>query len=285
MALILTPTQHSPAMSSGTQAKFAGIDQISTKLQGAKELGIRRVFIPLENFEEVKSFTGIKVIPVESVAETYGWLHAQTYQDASAEPKRLAQIKIRELEISLETQGIRTVSQKEEEEYKRITITLSNFRDEVPLLVYYGQKGLRHVVGVKDTALKRMVQEGCAHVFGVTSEVKVAEAGKSKRLYNTYEVSDPTLQQIIHKHVFARGDAMREEEKNCNYRAKIVKANQTVFVRQFVSGRLTVDGFNPLFDEVDGNIRAILGVPDPSLNNEGGNQTRLQEQIPSGTID
>jgi ribonuclease HIII len=203
-------------------------------------------------------------------------LQSRSYLYAHTDSDRLAHAKIRELEVDLATRGIKKVAEINQATYRRLT--LSNYREEVLLLVYHGQKGLRVVPqGKPGSSLLKTVQEVSDQVFGARSAPQGELVEPMERLRQTYKVRDANSQQRIEKYVFARGDAIREPEKNCTYRAKIVKGNKTVFVRQFISGTLTVDGDEPLYSEVEEGIRAILGVSDSG--NGGGSQNHHQEQV------
>jgi ribonuclease HIII len=257
--------------------QVSSIDQINLKLEGARGLGIRRVFYPQENKKEVSNVEGLRLFPVESVADAYQLLQSQSYINAHSDPERLAQAKIRELEVELATRGITKVACSDESHHKRVTF--SNYSEEILVLVYHGQKGLRVVPqGKPGSTLLKIVQEVSDRVFGARPATGVAPVKPSDRLRETYKVRDPNTQQRIEKYIFARSDVLRESEKNCAYRAKIVRGNQTVFVRQYDSSTLMVDGDAPLYNEIDKGIRAILGLTELP-NDESGKQNRNREQI------
>lgn len=250
------------------------IDQINAKLQGAKELGIRRVFLPDANTPEVHDPSSIRLVPVQSIADARQQLISQTYSRTHTDLARLALAKIRELEVELSTHGLR-VTVSDEVTYKRVKIT--DYREEALLLVYHA-KELKVVPGGKpNTRLQNLVTEVADRVFGIRQTTETKNTTPSGRMRDKYSVQDPNIQRQVEKHIFARHEALREDEKNCAYRAKIFKGNQTVFVRQFRSGTLTVDGDVPLFHEINDGIRAILGVIG-MLGNEGV-QTKVQEQV------
>ncbi len=250
------------------------IDQINAKLQGAKVLGIRRVFLPDANTAEVQDLSSVQLLPVQSIADARQQLIGQTYARTNTDLARLALAKIRELEIALSTQGMK-VTVSDETTHKRVVIT--DYRDEALLLVYHG-KDLKIVSGGKpNTRLQILVREVADRVFGGSQKPEPPVSDSKARPRDRYPVRDPNTQKQVEKYIFARGEALREEEKNCFYRAKIVKANKTVFVRQFSNGTLTVDGDMPLFQEVNDGIRSILGMT--GIPENASEQTKAQEQI------
>jgi len=255
----------------------AAIERINSKVQGARELGIRRVFVPQENIEEVSTRDKIHLFPVQSVADAYQQLQSQSYLYAHTDSERLAQAKIRELEVELAPRGIKKVAESDQENHKRVTF--SNYREEVLVLVYHGQKGLRVVPqGKPGSGLLKTIQDVSDQVFGARPIPGVEPTRRVERLRETYKVSDANSQQRVEKYIFSRGDAVRESEKNCSYRAKIVKGNKTIFVRQFLSGSFTIDGDGPPFHEVNAGIRAILGLPESGNDSEDKNKKHAQIQ-------
>lgn len=246
------------------------------KLEAAKELGIRRVFIPRENGDETRDIVEIQIIPVGSIEEAREWLRSRSYEHVDTPLERLANVRIRELEIELKAQGVKKVRLDQREEYcKRVVFT--DHRDEVLVDVFHGRRGLKPIVQRKHTALAQVVQGAVNRVFG-TKPLK-DELSPTERSRSQYVVSDPTDQKKVQAYVSGLGDAILEPEKNCVYRAKIVRGYQTVFVRQFSSGKLTLDGPpGSLFEDVDGSIQAVLGVSDLGSGSDE-HEARLRSQI------
>jgi ribonuclease HIII len=252
------------------------VEYLGAKLEAAKALGIRRVFIPRENIDEVDDIEGIEIVSVGSVGEAREWLQSGSYEHANTPLERLANARVRELEIELSAQGIRKVKHVQREEFCT-RVVFSNYRDEVFVDIYH-KKDLKPVVQIKHTDLRRIVQEECDGVFGAKPQED--ESTKVGRLRRKYIVSSSTDQHRVEDYIFGRDDSIRESEQNCIYRTKIVRAHQTVFVRQYSSGTLTIDGPpGPLSEEVDGSIRAILRVPDAHSDGNDEHQIRLHAQI------
>ncbi len=252
------------------------VGELGTKLKAAEELCIRRVFIPHENMQDVGDVVGIQIVPVGSIAEAREYLRSRTYESPS---EGLAAVKISQLETRLSSQGIRKTGHSQREQFS-LRVVFTNHLEEVCVSVYHGRRGLKPVIQPNDTDLGKIVQEECDEVFGAKPQGDATEYTKTERLSKSYVVRDPDIQQRVERYIFGCGDATRESENNCTYRARVMKAHQTVFVRQFSSGTLTVDGPpGPLFEEIDGNIRAILGVPEAHSGGNDEHQTRLRAQI------
>jgi ribonuclease HIII len=94
-----------------------------------------------------------------------------------------------------------------------------------------------------------------------------------------YTVRDKAVQQRLEQQLIHRTDSVRESEQNCIYRVKITRGSQTVFVRQFTNGTLTVSGLAPLLDEIDGEVKSILGVSSAQATQNSEHKTRLDAQI------
>jgi len=253
------------------------VECLGEKLKAAVEIGIRRVFIPRDNADDTDDAEGIEIIQVGSVEETRESLRSRSYTHGNTPLERLANARIRELEIELKPQGIQATDHNQRNESCK-RVVFSNYRDEVYVDVFHGRKGLNPCVQRKNTDLGRRVQEACDRVFGAKPRERRPPAADRSR--GSYIVSSPTDQEKVEKSILGRDDSIREAEKNCVYRAKIIAAHQTVFVRQFSSGTLAVDGPpGPLFEEIDGIIQAVLGAPEAHSAGEGKSRTRLQAQI------
>jgi ribonuclease HIII len=251
------------------------IEHLNAKLEAAKELGIRRVFVPRENAGEVDDIEGIEIVAVGSVREAEEWLQSRSYVQADTPLERLASAKIRELGIELSVKGVCRVGYVQQRQYcKRVAFT--DYQDEVYVDVFHGKKGLKPVVQNNHTPLQQIVQKACDKVFRARPRRADEEA---KRLFEKLIVSDSTDRKKVEDYIFGRDDSIPESEQHCEYRARVVGSHQIMFVRQYSNGTLTVEGLSgPLFEEVWGDIRAILGVPDTSSSDDG-RQTRLQSQV------
>jgi ribonuclease HIII len=157
-------------------------------------------------------------------------------------------------------------------------VTFTDFQTELYVDVFHGKKGLNPQVQPQDSKLRQTVLKICDDVFGVPVAADAQPSNNSAPTTRKYPVSDRRLQQQIENHLFQRPDAMRETAQSCVYRAKIIKARQTVLVHQYTNGTLMVQGPAPLIDEVDASIRSLLGIaPDQVLHTP--QQERLAAQI------
>lgn len=251
------------------------IEQLSTKLEAAKEMGFRRVLIPQANSDEVSEISGVTIIPVSSVLQAKQFLQTRNYGHARTPLETIALAKIRTVELELNINGIHLV-ECEQLQSSGKHLVFSNFHERIPVDIYFGQKGLRLVVGGKDSDLKGMVASVCNKIFGVrpTSE----RTGKEERIFKKYDVVGPVDRKKVKDYVLGLHNSIHEPQQDCDYRAKIVEGGQTVFVRQFSKGTLTIDGPSPLADEIDGFIRAILGASDLPTATDG-KKKRLDAQI------
>lgn len=256
------------------------VEHLDAKLHAAAGHGIRRAFIPRQNEKVVGDSGQISTISVESVQETRERLRQRTYEQAHTPYERLVNARIRELEIVLNAQGIRMTGSPVQRDATCKRAAFTNYRENVFVDVFYGRRGLNPSVQAKNTPLRQVIQGACDAVFG--ERPRESQPGAGERSRSKYVVSSPSDQQRIQDYILGRDDSIRETEDNCAYRAKIVSTHQTVFVRQFTRGTLTVEGPpppSPLFEEIDGNIRAILGAPEAYLNEDEEHRVRLRAQI------
>lgn len=253
------------------------VEYVNAKLDVARELGIRRVFMPEANINELNGIVGLEVIPVGSVGEARETLRSRSFERVNTPFERLANAKIRELEVELEVQLVQRVDVSQRTETcKRVTFT--DHRDQVFVDVFHGNRGLNPVVQKKNTALEQTIQKTVDRVFG--SPRRGDHSTSARRSRSEYAVSNPTEQEKVRRYIDGRGDRIFEPEQNCVYRARIVGAGQIVFVRQYTTGKLMVDGpqNSSLFQEVDRTIGAILRALEESPRNDM-RKTRLRSQI------
>ncbi len=240
-----------------TDGTIRRVEHIAEKLQAAADLGIRRVFIPQDNFGDVNLPAGLTVIPVVSVSEVVHTLRNASFRRETDNLRDLARNKIQEVTIVLRSQNIHLVSEIDEPR-SCIRVEYTDHTASVPLLVYYAQR-LNPVVQGKDSALKQHVQAACSRIFG---EKVVSASTETLKTPDTrkYSVKDAALQDQVLRHLLQRGDGVQEQENNCIFRIKVTRGGQSCFVRQFTSGTLTVTGAPPLFDVIDTDIRGLLGI-------------------------
>jgi ribonuclease HIII len=253
--------------------KVTRIEQLDKKLTAAKDLGIRRVFIPRENASELDG-EGIEIIAVGSVEEAKEWLQTRTYAQADTPLERLASIRIRELEIELRTKGIHKVGQVQHFQYYK-RVVFSDYQGRIFVDVFHGKEGLKRVIQKNCTPLQQVVEEACDKVFGAVP----SKDSEAKPRFEKLDVANPADRKRVEDYIFGRDDAIRESMQHCDYRARIARSHQTVFVHQYSKGTLMIQGSpGPLLEEIWRDVRAILGVPDIDSGNDG-QKIHRQSQI------
>lgn len=80
----------------------------------------------------------------------------------------------------------------------------------------------------------------------------------NKRARSKYKITDKPTQQNIRSRILNLPGAVEEQEANCLYRVRIQRGQEEVFVRQFNSGTLTIDGPPTTFAEVEDAIKGFL---------------------------
>jgi len=248
--------------------KVEAVSDMDKKLEAAKQLGIRRVFIPLGNDDQ--EIPGLKIIPVSSVDETKVKLAVKTYISSNSDFQKQAELKLTELEFTLALKGVKVVGNIENgDNFKRLQFT--DFHDQVFVNMYFGKNGLSPIVQQKSCLLRDLIHKACDQIFEKSINQTTNDTKRSK-----YLVSDHVVQDRIQNHILSLPFSAREVEKNCLYRAKISNNGQTVFIRQFNNGKLTIDGREPLFSEINNQIQDLLGY---SALSQDPSEKKLEEQI------
>jgi ribonuclease HIII len=230
------------------------VGEIAVKLQAAKDQGIRRVFIPIENSKDVIDNLGLDIIAVSTVEEARNKLTVKAYVSSNIPIEKQAELKLKQLEIELTNQGIKATGPIQDgNSFKRIEFT--DYRDRVFVNIYYGKNGLTANVQAKNCPLRNNLQAACDQVVGkaiagITDEVK----------RDKLTITDQETQKRVEHYLFSLPSSFRESEQNCQYRSKINNNGQTVRVRQFNNGTLTIEGQSPLFTTVISGIHAVLGI-------------------------
>ncbi len=257
-----------------TDGNVRRIEHLNAKLQAARQLGIRRVFIPRENSDEAEAIDGLKVVSVASIDDALRVLKSAAYHRESTSLKVLAENKIQELEIVLKASNVWKIAQIDQPN-SCIRVEFTDRRETIPVMIYHAQQ-IKHVVQGKESPQKRIVQAACDDVFGKKA-TSTLQPVSSKPETRKYTVKETMLQHRLLEHLLKRGDSIREVENNCVYRIKITIGGQTVHIRQFTNGTLTVTGISPLLDTIDADVRVVIGASDMSLQTTQGN--RIEEQI------
>jgi ribonuclease HIII len=247
-----------------------GVGELKYKLAAARELGIRRVFIPRENSESI-DIPGLLIVRVGSVEETRNSLQISRFESGDIPIERLVDVKIRQLEIVLRSKGVRRVIPIQDADFHRRVI-FSNFQEEVVVDIYYGKGGIKPVFQLKESELRNVIKDVCDQVFGSRPIIGQEKGIRASASREKYHVRDIDIQEKIEHYIFELPESMREIEQNCKYRSKIIKSQQVVYVRQFLNGTLTIEGPPPLFAEINSMIRSILCLTE---NNSEDGQTKL----------
>jgi ribonuclease HIII len=120
---------------------------------------------------------------------------------------------------------------------------------------------LKWVVGGSSSKLKDGVIKICKEVFGDQGKTRSPERNSISLI-----VSNQNKQTLVQEYLTKSDDVIMEQEKNCLYRAKIIRNGNVVFVRQFHSGTLRVDGPQDQFKDVLSKIQNILGVSEEAIS-------------------
>ncbi len=248
------------------------VGEISVKLIAAKDQGIRRVFIPLSNSKDVPDNIGLDVVTVSTVEEARNKLTVKAYISSNIPLEKQAELKLKQLEIELSNQGIKATGPIENgNSFKRIVFT--DYRDQVFVNMYYGRSGITANVQQKKCSLKDKLQAACDRIIGKQITETSDEVKRDK-----YVIKDQDIQKRVEDYLFAFPNSLREAEQNCQYRSKINQNGQTVRVRQFNNGTLTIDGQDPLFTTINSSLQALLGVAS-SKTQDDPKSSKLAAQI------
>jgi ribonuclease HIII len=152
--------------------------------------------------------------------------------------------------------------------FKRLIFT--DFHDQIFVNMYFSKNGITPIVQQKNCLLRDTIQAVCDQLFGKNTNETTNDVKRLK-----YIVGDKIAQSRVEQHIFSLPFSIREIEKNCIYRAKISKNGQTVFIRQFSNGTLTIDGREPLFSEINNQLQTVLGFSALPAANE----MKLEKQI------
>lgn len=162
------------------------IDYLPEKIQAAKDLGIRRVFIPRDN--ELKFDTGnLEVIRVSSVSEAFEKLRNQGF-GKSVSP---LSSQIQHLTLLLSQHNIHMVGNPLEKPDQKLTqLRYTDRIQEATVNIYTGQRGLQvQVGGSPGTNLKRVVENAKDEVFGKPVALSGPTAPKTYMVHEIFNAS------------------------------------------------------------------------------------------------
>ncbi|NQS90844.1 MAG: hypothetical protein HQ574_00410, partial [Chloroflexi bacterium] len=240
------------------------VGHVKEKLLGATSFGLRRIFLPEENEQEARnlSIPDLEIIPTRSLSETRSKLIAFSAPMTVTQTEPSVEAKLKSFEIKCKGKGLSVTPGKEIPYGNQVAV--SDFRHEIPVNIYSGQKGLRWVVGGnKESDLYGLVQQLCIEVFGPAAP----ELGGPRQDSQKWLVKNVSLRSAVKRQLQSLTSWKEETEKNCEYRLDSQKGGEAVKVRQFTNGTLTVTGIpagTQLFPEVCNLVELALGIPPDS---------------------
>jgi len=226
---------------------------IKEKLLGAVSFGLRRVFIPKDNEQEAKSLSmpDIEIIPVGSLSDVRSKLIAFAKPSMVKTSGPSIEALINAFEIRCKNKGL-SVTLGKPISYGKQFIT-SDYRNEIHVNIYYGHKGLLWVLSKKEGSLYALVEQLCIDVFGPIND----KADGAKPNFYKLTIKEPALRSSIKEQLLDATGGKEVSEKNCDYRLDLQSNGQSVSVRQFTSGTLTVTG-SPLSTELHQEICRLI---------------------------
>jgi ribonuclease HIII len=249
------------------------VGHIKEKLHGAESFGLRRVFIPKDNEHEAKILTtrDMEIVPVESLSDMMSKLIAFSKPTVATQPGPSVEAKIKYFEINCTGKNLSVASGKVIPSGHQLIV--SDFRNEITVNIYSGHRGLRWVVGGnKANNLYALVQQLCIEVFGPIKE----ESSGARPNFCKWIIKELALRTTIKNQLLTMTGEKEATEKNCDYRLDLQRDGQSISVRQFTNGTLTVTG-GPLSAQLHQDIRRLIelaiGIPpaiaqSPNITNE-----------------
>lgn len=249
------------------------VNKINEKLEAASNLGIRRVFIPNDNMDDIKgTFPGLEIVPVSTILEVFKTLEDRSFLGRISSKSDLFNAKVKKLIILLKEEKIIYLPSKEKSIPGGVQLWFTNYAYEVPVNLY--EKNLKWVPGGSSSPLKKKIEYICSQVFGESGKGQSPEKSSI-----SLKVTDRKIQSQVQDFFSKSDDVTIEKEKNCLYRAKITKNGSEVYVRQFLSGTLRIDGHQDLYAEVLTKIQNIIGISDEVVSEASTPNQKIQTQI------
>jgi ribonuclease HIII len=253
--------------------KVERVTDISKKLHAASMNGIKRVFIPEENRDDIgDTFPDMEIRPVSNISEVFQTLDDRMILGINRNKSDLFNAKIKKLIIFLKEDEVHYIRSKDKSISGGLQLWFTNYANEINVNLY--SKSLKWVIGGSSSPLKKKAENICRQVFGDTGSEK-----SNERKSITLKVSDEKKRTQVQNYFSKLENVIMEEEKNCIYRAKVTKDGSVVFVRQFSTGTLLIDGSQNLFVEVLTKIQNILGVSDDAIAKASAPDPKKQAQI------
>lgn len=235
------------------------VQYVDEKLASASSCGIYRVFIPMDNYSnELQSkFPALQIIGVESVEQVKAYLEKIGIEWKTVKSDSGLTIVIRQFEKKCFESGLRIVESKSLPFGEQLIVT--DLRDEVPVNVYHGRRGISHnVQGKKDRPLHKIVQGIAQEIFGR----KLVEGPRGRPEIVHYVVREPALREGVRQQLVKVSNMVESEEDNYEYRLDFTAQDEKVIVKQSPSGKLLVIGYPtwPLFEDVRRRVEIVLGI-------------------------
>jgi ribonuclease HIII len=257
------------------------VGHVDEKLHGAENFGLRRVFVPKDNEQEAKtlSIRDMEIVPVESLSDILSKLVMLSKPTIGTQPGPSVEAKIKYFEIKCTNQNLSVTSGKDIPSGNQLIV--SDFRNTIPVNIYDGQRGLRWVIGGNKTSnLYGLVEQVCTEVFGSIND----KADNIKSNFCKWTIKESAFRSTIKNQLITMMDGKQMNEKNCDYRLDWLNGGQSVMVRQFTNGTLTVTGSplsTRLYNDICRLIELAIGIPptatqSPYIANESKSHDRTE---------
>lgn len=239
--------------------KISRIGSLEQKIRAAHSQGIRRIFYPRDNQLSPTVHDNIECIPVDNIDEVLFHLKEQHY-----DTKSTSEAVINRASNLLNRKHIRLIDKRNPTAHQIQLVFSDNVEN---MKVDLWPKNMKYKVAKSTSPLGKIIDDVFNTLLGDKTEKSL---GRDRAKYSP---ATPQLREKIRQQVFLLSEPIQvqeEAENNCQYRAKVTQGSQTVFVRQFHSGTLTIEGTLPLFETVNKQIGDLLGGIEniPSTNNK-----------------
>lgn len=233
------------------------VSRVSEKIAAAKRGGCRRVFIPRLNCAEVGAPADVKIFGVDSLTDLFIQLRPG-----------------RQLLPSGSLQGSKVTALQQ--------YCKKNGWDLSP--PYPIQAGIQfNIAPLEIPPLKVQIYDSGTHTPKTISQKEYLELlsllntidqpeTRIRSINQTFTVQNSTLQAQIHSEIEKLGPTESRTEQFCSYSFKFVGKNETLTVKQYNSGKLTLQGMaGPLYKSVLECIVPLYKVhfPNSAISVEG----------------
>lgn len=246
---------------------------LKEKIHSANRLGIKRVYIPSQNADELNGCDSkIEIICVSTIAEIIKNLEENRFYSISSSESDSFLEKIQAIKIRLKADGVHEIIEKQKELPSGIQLWFSNRVEIVNVGIYHNMN--YYVGGPQSSKLRKQIKQACENILG-NKRSKPSDSLERITLKGISQSEQKRVQDF-----FENSENIDfEEEKNCVYRAKIRENGDIVYVRQYQSGTLTVAGPKKLFEAVLNILQNILEIPTDALDSAFNKNMKTQAQI------